>query len=112
MKTQPETDFVPTFLSDLDSGDAAAAVITVTAVENVQHVIDWIHCSYDGTAGDASLAIAYGGANKWKLNITKAGVYLFEFPGGFYNGKTVDEELVITLTAVTASQGQLNARVR
>lgn len=88
-----------------------AAVITVAAVAGEMHVVEWVSWSFNSppTTDDTTLTIAYGtgpttkytiytGPDTATYNAAVRGHYVF--PGGFhYDSKTLNEQLVITLSA-------------
>lgn len=58
------------------AADNAAAVVTIAAVPQAQHVITGIYTSYDGAgaaAGDRKVAVAAGGTTYFDLQVNLVG---------------------------------------
>jgi len=110
MRTSKSLDAESTKYTDTPAV-STAAVITVAADANHEWVIDELDGSYD-IPGAGTIVVTSGGVVIWTRQLATLGnMGQFSWQRGLSNAAK-NEELVITLSAVTGSIGSLNANIR
>jgi hypothetical protein len=110
MQGSPETTAAPTFFTHAPAANTAATK-NIAAATGETWVLHWLHFSYDGVpAAVKTASVVIGGTYKWQVDITTAGVWTIEFPGGLYG--SANEALVVTLPASGSGsvKGKINIK--
>ena len=82
------------------------AEISVSAVAEEVHVIDWIACSYDAAPATAkTLTITLGVAGVMELTLKGAGPYFYRFGDGKHGGIYTVKNTAATITLAAAGAG-------
>jgi hypothetical protein len=93
-------------LSDLAPGDNQLAEISIAAVAEEHHVVDWVSCSYDDTpATPTVLTIALGPTGVIQHDLIGAGPFHFRYGNGKDGGLAADKNTAVTITLGAGGAG-------